>query len=741
MKDMRLLFVAAVLVAAFVVTGCGGGGGGGGAAITGGTGILTTIGADAGGGALSRSRDGVITAKLDAGAVIQAFDFKDGTLLATGIIGADGKGQIKLPAGKTVVVTVTGTRGGKSYRLSLIIPCTTEGQVQYTADPATTIAAEAIGDKLGYAKGTNEGIDNKTWNDIVAAAQAYIDGLPQAPDMSIGGGIIAAGKTFGAEGSIDAVKLADVISKVPETIDNALVKAKNAIFQIKQAGVPFQSLLTDEFADVATVAEGTGKAIDNAHLEQYGEKYSQMAVRLDDLIIPALMGGFTMPLDLSGVMGGLTVMDLEVGKAYQVTGEEDGLLLLEETAGGEAGKVKISRTIGNTVYLLRATPSASGWSLVQTSSADALMLYSVSAASTASGSTVAISLRDSQVTTPLAFNGTLAVAGPAGGPYTSMTITGSLSSAELTASGTTVLKFPAQPLGREGVADFYPNEIDISLTSGRYSVPGFTAQASGSLVMMMTTVESPIMMPLPLPTEIKLTNASLVVNAGGHVSTVSGNGTVKMSYVETDDIPDVLPTEFTISNFSASLEGGLVTVTGSLSVKAALPERSGDLGLVLPTEATLEGTYTNKHNGTSLTGRLTGKWDNPALDATPDTLAGTVTAVGTLKRANYEDFTVDLAIEADGEGTATLTVNKLGWTNSHLTGTGSFTFDQDGNLTEAGLTLTNQDGVQIVLDQDYNGTITVADEEVGEISKDGDAVRVDFSDETFEYLIGTPPVH
>lgn len=741
MRDARFLFVSAVVLVALVVTGCGGGGGGGGAAITGGTGILMTIGADAGGGGLGRSRDGVITAKLDAGAVIEAFDFATGTKLATGTIGADGKGTISLPASKTVVVTVTGTRDGKQYRLSLIIPSTTTGQTEYEADPATTMAAEAVAEKLGYAEGTVVAIDNKTWDDVVAAAEAYIVANPD-PDMWIGGGLIETGKAFGAEGSINVEELGDVVDSVPETIDNDMVKAKNAVFQIKEAGVPFKTLLDEEIPDVGMVAEATGNAIDDAHLEQYAEKYRVLADRINDLIIPAVIGGFTTPpQQLGDPTGGLSIMDLELGKAYQVIGRENGLLMLEEIAGGEAGKVKIILVDGATTYALRGTPSAGDtvWTLVQTSSSDAQLNYSV-AVNSGTAPTLNISLRDNDITTPLTFDGRATTVGPAGGPYTSITITGALSSAEVVANGTATLKFPEQPLGRVVIEENYPSEVDINLTNGTFRAGTISATASGSLVMMMTPVAISGLPSLPLPTEITLTNASLTVNADGHVSSVSGSGTIKTSYVETEEgMPDILPTEFTVTSFSASLDGGQVTATGSLSVKAVVPDKSGDIGEVLPTEATLNGTFTNNHNGTSFTGTLTGVWDNPSVDATPANVQGTVTAVGTLKRAHYEDFSLNLAVVADGEGTAALTINTLGWTNSNLTGAGAFAFDEDGNVTEATLTVTNQDDVQFVLDQDYSGTVSVGGTEVGTISQNGTAAQVHFTaDGSNLYLFGVP---
>lgn len=728
MKNARFLLVAAFVVAALAVTGCGGGGGGGGSAITGGTGVLTIIGADAGGGALTRSRDGVISAPLDDGAKIEAFDFTDGTKLATGTI-KNGKGQIKLPADKTVAVVVTGTRNGKHYRLSLIIPCTSQAQTEYVANPATTIAAEAIAQKF-FRTGTR--IDTATWENVLQEAQTYVDDNPDV-DMSIGGGLIEEGKAFGEAGSINEEPLADVIAAVPAEINDKLVKAKNAVLQIKQAGVPFRGLLNDELADIGLVAESTGKAIADANLDQYAAKYRQMANRLGYLMIPALEGGFGIPEEILGVgLRRVSIMDLEVGKAYRVVGEEDGLLVLEQTTGAEAGKVKVTYVVDTTTYTLRGTPSTTGWTLVQTSSTDSTLNYSVVVAESPTPR-LSISLRDRYVTTALTFTGTLTIVGPTDAP-TSVTFDGTLKSAELTATGTATAKFPAVPQGRQEV-ERWPNEIDLALTSSRFSAGGVTSQASGTFVMKLTTdlfevgADLPL---LPLPTEISLSNASLVVTAGGHTSSVSGSGVIKLSEYG----GGVMPTEFTLSGFSASLDGGKVTATGELSVKGVVPDLSQDPDLPWVTDASLEGTFTNKHNGTSLTGVLTGKWDNPGSSA--DEAQGTVTAQGTLKRANYEDFAVDFEIQFNGDGTADLTVTKIGWTNAYLTGTGEFTLNGDGDVTEATLSLTNQAGVQFDIDLDFNGTVTVDGEQVGTITKDGSAAKVTYSDDTYDYLFGTP---
>lgn len=732
LKYMRLMLVAAVLIAALAIAGCGGGGGG--SAVTGGTGVLTTLSTDVGEGSVTpKSRDSIDTTLPNA--TVEVFDFSTGTKIATSTTGADGKVQISLPAGKTVVVIVTGTRDSKPYRLSLIIPSTTEAKTEYTVSPATTIAAEAIAQKH-YAQ--NEVLDEKTWNDAVTAAQTYIDANSD-PDMSVGGGVIEADKAFGADGSLGAA-LADVIASIPDEIDSDLIKAKNAIMQIKQAGVPFETLLDDEFADIADVAQATGDAIDNTNLEVYAEKYCDMARRVADLIMPALNDGFIMSTQLTGVEGHYSIFDLEVGNAYVVTQNNDGIWIEEALSGQEAGKVKITYVDDATTYVLRGTPNSdsSKWTIVQTSSADASLNYTVVVDDDSTPS-LSVSIQDKDITTPLTLNGSISFVGPSGGPYTSINISGNLSSAELTASGTVTLKFDELDLGRVDDRSNYPYEIDIALTSGRFSAGTVTATAKGSFSMVFENIIRGVS---PSYAEITLTNAQLSATVDGHTTSVSGSGVVKTSYVMDDEYPELLPTEFTINNFSASIENGQVTATGSLSVKCIAPEeyKSGIVGNVIPQSVTLTGTFTNKHNGTTLTGTLTGVWENAADYVSLDTAEGTVTVNGSLKRSGYEDFSVDLAVVADGEGTATLTINTLGWKNVNIEGTGTFTFDADGELATAELTVTNQDNVQIALDNDYNGTVTIDGTEIGTITKNGNAAQVHFTDDTDEYLFGVPGV-
>jgi len=742
MKSLRYLYLAGIALLALILAGCGGGGGGG-RAVTGGTGFLATIGADAGagGGGLSRSRGTAIVAKLDAGATIQAFDFTTGALLATGTIGTDGKGTINLPPGKTVAVVVKGTCNGKPYRLSLIIPAVVEDNSEYIAGPAETLAAEALAEKY-YGKGTV--IDTGTWEDVLEAATTLLG--DEANDMSVGGGFVA-GTTFGAAGSIDPEKAGDVIAAVPETIDDNLAKAKNAVLMVNRAGVPFKVFVDEEVPDLTQVAEETKNGITDVHLEDFADKYRILGERLGEMFFPAINGDYWYGSDTIGID------NLEVGKAYKLVDTRAGhqYELQDYPAGNVAGVVTIIKeNVGDTLTLT-SRESGGTWTLTERSTADTLLNYTVilpdsEPAGANPTITANISLRDKYITTPITLTGTVSLAGPDGGPYTTAVFTGTLTSLEVNATSQTTLKFPATvPVGApEGWSTYYyPTEITLNSLYGRFAAGGLVATVSGAYSMKMTPTQVMDDL-LPLPTEITLTNAALSVSGNEKSFSLSGSGGIKISYpeggVDPNDIAhQIFPTEFNITNLSASLNGGQVTATGSLSLKGQVILMDGT-DSVFPTEVGLNGTYVNTHSGTSFTGALTGKWDNPGDDPTLKTVHYTLTATGTLKRAHYQDFDADLKFETDGLGGATLTVTKLGWATQYLTGTVIGTFNADGtDIATAELDLTSQDGVLFHMHKDLTGEVSVGATKVGDIEQSGGGVRVLFTDDYVEYLIGAAP--
>ncbi|MCL6629010.1 MAG: hypothetical protein K6U00_05355, partial [Armatimonadetes bacterium] len=182
-----------------------------------------------------------LTAPLPQGSTVIVYDFKTGAEITRGTLDATGKCKLTVTPGLTVAVVITGTLDGKNYRLSLLIPQVPSTDTEYVADPVTSLAAEAIAAKH-FKKGIT--IDQGTLDEVTDAAYDFYSSNSDA-DYSVGGGIFA-GASFGATNSLtNAVQ--DVVNTVPDTVNQNLVAAKNAVQTIKEAGVPVQSLLNQEY--------------------------------------------------------------------------------------------------------------------------------------------------------------------------------------------------------------------------------------------------------------------------------------------------------------------------------------------------------------------------------------------------------------------------------------------------------------------------------------------------------------
>lgn len=741
MRSLRFLCLIGVVLAALILAGCGGGGGGG-AAITGGAGITTTIGASTDPTSTkSGTRDDAISAPLDAGAIIEAFDFTTKVKLATGTIGADGKGSISLPPGKTVLVTVTGKRGGKDYRLSLIIPTTTGADTEYVAGPSTTVAAEALGNEY---YGENKQIDQESWDVVVAAADTYFAANPAA-DVNVGGDLIPAGKAFGDEGSI-AVVLDDVKHAVPQVLGE-LAMAKNAIQQIRDAGAPIKNLLDEEVPDARMVAESTFEGIGNVNMDAVISKYRILGDRLSFLILPAMAGDFAYEPAEGSPQFGVGIMDLEVGKAYRVAQflQGEDLWLEDYAAGNTAGVVTIIRADGNDTHTLTARLSGNTWTISERSSADARLNYTATFPAdipevenpTISAS---ISLSDQFITTPLTLNGTAQAIDAVGEALAQIVITGSIGSAEFAGSAKTTLTLDEPRSGFDGWDGPIPTAIKVENLTGTLRANGLVATISGGLDAKLEMAEIGQDW-LPLPTEMTLTNGAIAATANGKSFSLSGSGVLKMPEMNRSgvDYTDFMPTEFSATNVSLNINNQ-VTVAGKLVIKGELIENDGDT-IVAPTEFQLQGEYHNNHSGTHLTGgNIHATWDNPGNDPAPNNTECTLVITGVLNTATHGVFEADLEFTTDGQGRAFLTITKLGWATQNLHGTGSGDITADGEIEDASLTLINQDGVTITLSQDLSGTVSVNDQTLGTIAEDEYGIKVSFAaDDSFRYLIGNAP--
>lgn len=740
MRQYRFALLAGIALFALILAGCGGSGGGGGA-ITGTTGIATTIGATTD-VATNRSggRSSDISAPLDRGALIEAFDFTTRTKLATGSVGADGKGVINLPAGKTVLVTVTGTRNKKRYRLSLIIATTTAAQTSYVAGPASTLTAEALGKY--YGKGIE--LDTDSIQKVKDAADAYFDAHPSA-DVCLGGALMREGKAYGASDGINATELASVVQSVPSENElGDLPMAKNAVQQLRDATIPLEAIVSDEIPDIETVAEQTANALSQVDVAELSDSYRILTDRLGDYILPLATGSLSYNAKVY-----TDVMDLPVGKAYKITSALNAMetVLVDYPSANTPNVIKILRFQPDGVYtttfqrLTQVTMKAT-----VTCTGDSSLLYT-STFNTAipSGADPAVSVsasfKDKYISTPLAFQGTFNVTGPRQGPYSSASLSGQLSSAEANCKGGVSVFFPsALPSGAPKGASVYkyPTRVTFSNLSASLKSGTTSGSVSGGMDIKLTPEEIDGQL-RPIPTDVTLTNGAIAATTGGKTSRVSGSGAFKMSTAPGGEgMPNFIPTIFSITGFSASLNNGQITASGSISFKGRAT-KMGDTYTDFPTDASLTGKYANTKSGLSFDGSLDGKWTNPGDNKKYSQLQYAINAKGTLSRTNYRDIVVDLAFSTNGAGGATLNVNKLAWATQSLQGSGNGRVDDNGNVEITRLTLVYRNGVKLTLDQNMSGLVSVNDEQMGTIGKDEYGVKVSFKDKTFRYLVGGAP--
>jgi len=634
----RLLFsVTSVVIVAAVLAGCGGGGGGQ-------PGVTLTIGGDTSPqSSRADTRAATLIAPVDPGAVVTVYDFKTGSVIKTGTIDATGFCRLDITPGLTVAVVITGTRSGKSYRLSRIIPVVPVGDTEYVVGPATTLAAEAIGEKH-YRTGA--AIDEGTVDVVTGLAETYVQAHTSA-DFSVGGGLIA-GTTFGAAGSLNATALQSIIDAVPNTIDNNLVAGKNAVQQIKEAGLPLEAILSQELPDANSI-----------FTTEVAAKYEALAARLGKLILPSILG------DLQYNASEASVFGLTVGQAYKVSEKVDGILVIaDDPAHNQAGKITIIYTTipGETpagTYKVEAVKSGSQWTVTQTFTGDPQQLYTVTVPEvpeTGPGAnptlTINASLKDSDFSTPLTFSGTVRAAGTDPEHYTSITLSGTLSTPQLSSSGTFQANFPASlPAGADPSSSTY----------------GF-------------------------PTAFSMSNASITGTSGGTT----------------------------------------IRLTGSVSVTTALITAGGGPE-VLPKHIESSITYSNSHTGLSFSGSITGDWSNPASGVDETTAKGSLHVNGQLSREDHPTYSVDMRVTLDS-GTATCQID-LRAGSATLQGTGSLALTATG-LGSADLTLTNQNGVQFTIARDALGNITgsvkVGTTKVADITKEGDLLKITYTDHTFD---------
>lgn len=733
-------FVIGLLLVAFLLVGCGGGGGSKKGDLTGGgltdPGIKVTVLPDTAfqGDAAYASGPSKVPANnseqqigspLDKGATIEAFDFETKQSLGKTTVGDDGKGTLTLPAGKTVLIVVTGKRDGKDYRLSAIIPFVEESGNCYVG-PAQTLAAEAIGQKY-YGE---TGIDDQTWQDVLDEANNVLNGEEEI-DFSIGGGFVA-GTDFGAPGSIDEGKAGDIIAAVPAEINSKLIKAKHTVKLINQTAIPLQGLMDQEYLGVYEIAAETYDGIQNAGLSAFVEKYTELGRSLGEMVDPLVFHGFEYEDKWEA-----TLNDLEIGKKYKVDDDMHWHWKLVDSSGGTAGVITIIREIGDVTLTMTAKKAGGNWEFTQTSSADAQLNYTVSMPNNENNTgNWAMSFKDKNITDPITFNGSVSAA-KIGNNKIQATYSGKLISkeVELDAKVTAIQEGNDEDGG-------YMSKLTLQNLSAKYAESQLEASVTAAKVdVSMQRVEMGSgnwAWYKSAPASYNVENLKADITADGKKSSLGFSGKIECESYKVGGGHDLktLPTKIEASSLTASLNDGSVLVKGSLSGTAEVKEVNGEK-IAYPTKFSLTNAeYTRKDN-TSLMGSFVGEWKNPGVDLSANHINGTINVDARLQRAGYEDLTVDLKLTADGAGNVALVVNRLGWQNSYFTGSGAAVMSAGYNPDTANLTLTSNTGVVIEFtDKDMNGSVKVDGEQQGAIAKEGKAVKVTFTDDFVAYLIG-----
>lgn len=497
---MRSLYVLVALAClACMVSGCGGGGGG----------VITVPGTDlviggdtyAGPVITSMSRVPLINAPLDEGAQVTVYNFENGSVLATGNLDAAGLCELKITPGLTVAVVIVGERDGKPYRLSTIISDVPVGGGTFIANPTTSIAAETLAQTY-YKK--NMVLDEDTWQAVLAEASDFVADDTEA-DFSLEGEILTGQTTdFGTPSGLGS-SAQPVLDSVPE-VDGKIALAKNAVRQIKTAGVPLAEMLGQEYPDLMQV----GSEIEDA--------YSYTAWALGLLVMPAIFGDLMLDDEST------SIFDLDLGTKYIVTRDDmTDELVLEVSTGGVQGKIILEAGEGAPIAIkLEAVPTTSGWTLTQTATDDPDMLYTVSIPNvdpdnlgTNPSYTLALSLQDKETEIPITFSGTLSGTGSAGF-YNKIVFNGALNSANLKTTGKLEATFrstvPAGAPSGDTIYD-YPTGLKMQNASIQLIGEDATIALTGAITVVaaLMTIDDDV---VTEPTSVQLTGGYSNSNSG-----------------------------------------------------------------------------------------------------------------------------------------------------------------------------------------------------------------------------------
>jgi len=678
----------------------------------------------------------VSLSKLDAGANIAVYDFATGQLLTQGVIGTDGSGSVNVTAGLSVVVVVSGASAGKAYRLSAIIASVPTADTSLIIDPASTLAAEL----LGQRDFQRSGIDQSTVDTATNLTGEWLS-EHSGCDLSLGGGLLTAGSSYADANSVDATKLSPVIAQLTPIVNSNLVKARKAIQQIKDIGGPITTMTTTEKSSVEKITTKIVNAFSTDGMTAIETKYSQLSSRLNRLIMPGIQGDWA--YKENGVeMGYRSIFDLVIGKGYLATEMSDGFgntwIEITPKASLDVRRQITVKLPGKFEMLtITATQSGSQWTITQTSTRDSRMKYSCTmpydiVLGADPKVTTSVTIQDSMVTPAINYTGTLKATGPDKQHYTHMEFNGALTAKEISAKGVFAVDFPpVLPVGANSDATTYEFPTRVSLTNGswQWMMNGETLAVAGSGAI----TAQPFLIGGQLvdrPVSFTLTNGSASIKKGSETIALSGNVSFNCTFEDSGiNIVGIVPTSLSITNFNLTFQDGAkkITATGGLTVTAQEITVNGATEVV-PTYAKLNGTYTNSDTRQGLTGTIEATWLNPQNTDQLDQAQGSLVISGNITKGTAKAYQADFRFDSDGAGNITATFNKLGFVanNSPInySGTGAMTIvttDGDTAVTSWNVSLINQDRVVIALSGNrgiYNGSVKIGDEQEATIAKD-----------------------
>ena len=266
---------------------------------------------------------------------------------------------------------------------------------------------------------------------------------------------------------------------------NNLILAKNAVQQIKDAGIPLAAMVSEERPDIK------GLVTDDVI-----SKYKALGGRLSELILPAInrdMGYY----DGTNYNEYASVFDLKIGNAYSVIRNQYGWFSIEDdTDHNIAGQITIIDETGEgaTGDTLVAKKSGSTWIITQTSRSDATQKY-VAVVPTAMGADPVLSgsvtITDKVFTSPISFSGTVTATGPQKHSYSKIVFDGTLNAPELHASGRYEANFVSSlPAGHGTYDEVYNYPTKFVVTNGNISITGggATITISGDITLNMTVI-------------------------------------------------------------------------------------------------------------------------------------------------------------------------------------------------------------------------------------------------------------